>query len=128
MDKLLQFLDVLPGVELVHIVVADEVIELGLGVAGLVVTHRIDGEGWACTVKLGVVQLKSLFPFQGRMEELLPVLRRGRRLVELVRRDLGQDENDLIQMEEFPCVASQDQVAVMNGIEGSSVETEFFRL
>jgi hypothetical protein len=123
-DELLQVFDPTPGMKLPDVVLTDEVKELGVGMIATNQLNGVDGKTWSSAFDFRVVDRKRVFIRKRSVSQLKANLRIGWDGLEFVRGKESGDKNDVIERELIGGLASEDQMPVMNGIEGSAVKTE----
>ena len=124
LDERAQIVDAAPGVELRHIVVADEVVQFGLGMAGAHLLHGVDGEARPFTMDFLIVHDEAWFILHGRAEHLVTQRRRDWLGVQLVWGKRCGDENHTIEVQEFHRIAGENQMPMVHRIERAAVESQ----
>ena len=124
LDELEEFGDFSPRGEEGEMIFADEVEEAGVGELLLVAQDGIEGEVWAWRMEfVGVESEEGFVGERGEEHGLAEVWGSGGE-VEFVWGESSGDEEDAIEGELFGGVASEDEVAVVNGIESATIESE----
>ena len=127
LDHLRQLGKSVPGREARHVIFADEINELRVRFADSQRFHSIDGVRGSGTLQLQGIETELRLALDGRAQHFDAEIRRGRCLVELVRRDRRGDEEQLVQLELFDRVTRQDEMRVMNGIERTAEDADLFQ-
>lgn len=124
--QLAQFLHPVPGVQGRDIVLADEVEQFGVRrQLDAQFQDGVDGEGRAGAVQFAVVERETFFARERRGEHGQTLgAGRARRAAQLVRRHGGRDENQMVQGKGLDRVAPEDQVSVVDRVEGAAVEAD----
>lgn len=124
LDELEEFGDFSPSGEEGEMIFADEVEELGVGELLLVAGGGIEGEVGAWRMEFVGIESEEGFVGESGEEHGLAEVGGGGGVVEFVWGAGGGDEEDAIEGELFGGVASEDEVAVVNGIESATIESE----
>ena len=103
---------------------ADEVEEAGVGELLLVAGDGIDGEVGAWRMEFVGIESEEGFVGESGLEHGLAEVGGSAGVVEFVWGAGGGDKEDSIEGELFGGVASEDEVAVVNGIESATIESE----
>ena len=123
--QVVQFVGAPPGGQRGDVVFADEIKKLGLRPEPLAQGQEgVDGVGRARAVKLQVIHIKTGLVFNGRADHLRTQVGRSRLEGGLVRRDGVGNEIEPVKPQFFHSFAGQDQVTVVNGVEGAAVKSE----
>jgi hypothetical protein len=124
LDELEEFGDFSPSGEEGEMIFADEVEELGVGELLLVAGGGIEGEVGAWRMEFVGIESEEGFVGERGLEHGLAEVGGGGGAVEFMGGAGGGDEEDAIEGELFGGVASEDEVAVVNGIESATIESE----
>lgn len=119
-----EVIDAPPGVELRHVVVADEIMQLGFGIARAHLLHRIDREARPLAMDFLIIHKEARLVLDCCAEHFVTQRRGYRPSVQLVWGKRCGDENHTIEVQEFHRIAGEDQMPVMDRIEGAAVESE----
>ena len=122
---MVEFIRTPPGGERGDVVFADEIKELGLRPEPLAQSQEgVNGVGSAGALQFHLLNVKAGFVFNGRADHLRPQIGRSRLEGGLVGGDGVRDEIEPVEPKLFHGLPGQDQVAVVNGVEGASVKSE----
>src|SRR5205814_3758895 len=91
----------MPGGKVHDVVLADQVNEIRVRLAGLQRFHCVDGVRWRGPLQLQRVQTKVRLAFDRSAEHFQAKLGRSRLLFELVRRNGGRNEDQAVEAELF---------------------------
>jgi hypothetical protein len=116
-----------PGRKFCDIVFANQTDKLGVWLASLQCFDGFDGVRWRRANELQLIEAKPRFAFDRRPQHFHPQLRGERMCSQLMGRERGRNEKDAVEFELLDRVASQDQMAAMNGIEGAAEDADFFQ-
>jgi beta-N-acetylhexosaminidase len=124
LDEPAQVVDPAPGVQFGHVVRADQVMQDSIRVPAPDALDGVDGEARAGPLQLGVVEEKARFIGERRRQHLAAHVRGRGGGRKFVRGKSGRDEDHAVQLQGFPGIARQKQVAVMHGIKSAAVKRE----
>ena len=124
LDVLEELIDFSPSGEEGEMIFADEVEEAGVGELLLVAGGGIEGEVGAWRMEFVGVESEEGFVGVSGLEHGLAEVGGSAGVVEFVWGAGGGDKEDSIEGELFGGVASEDEVAVVNGIESATIESE----
>ena len=124
LDEQEEFIDFSPSGEQGEMIFADEVEEAGVGELLLVAGGGIEGEVWAWRMEFVGVESEEGFVGESGLEHGLAEVGGSGGVVEFMWGESSGDEEDAIEGELFGGVASEDEVAVVNGIESATIESE----
>ena len=82
--------------------------------------ERVHGITGASAFFFQLIDAKGGVAGNGQAEHLDALLETAERLFEFVGRPKGRDEPDLVERALFPALLGQDQMALVNGIEGAA--------
>jgi beta-N-acetylhexosaminidase len=115
-----------PGRKFCDIVFADQTDELRVWLASFQCFDGFDGVRWRRANEFKLIEAKPRFAFNRRPQHFYPQVGGDRMCSQLVGRKRRRNEKDAIQFELLDRVASQDQMAAMNGIERAAEDADLF--
>ena len=124
LDELEELIDFSPSGEEGEMIFADEVEEAGVGELLLVADGGIDGEVGARRMEFVGIESEEGFVGESGEEHGLAEVGGGGGVVEFMGGESSGDKEDAIEGELFGGVACEDEVAVVNGIESATIESE----
>jgi len=113
-----------PGGKLRDVVFADQVNELRIGLAAAKRFDCFDGVRRRRTLELQRIEAESRLAFNCRSQHFHPRLSIRWRSTQLVRRERGRNENELVELQLFDRIPREDQMSMVNGIKSSAEDAD----
>lgn len=113
-----------PCREVGEAIFADEVVKSHVGLLSKEFTDGIHGEGRTFAMKLASIEFKVWLLGNCSGDHFGTSVTVGRWSIEFVRRDAGRKEDDFVESEAFACFAGKDEMPIVDGVEGSAVESD----
>lgn len=127
LDVPIEILEAMPGPEPGQLICSQEQNEFSPGILGGDALDRVDGIRWGRAFELALVQDKPGFICKRGLQHLEAPRDACGSVVRFMRRDRRRNENDSIKPKALQRLAGKDEMAVVHGIEGAAVKTDFFQ-
>lgn len=127
LDHFRKFSEAVPRRKLSDVVFADQENEIGIRLALLQCFDGVDGVGRCGAREFQLIETKSRLALDGGTDHFGAQVSGSRLLSRLVRRKRGRDEEEAVEFQLLQGVAGQDQVPIMNGIEGAAEDADLFQ-
>ena len=119
--------EAVPRRQLGDVIFAEQENEFGIGLALFQHFDGVDGVGGRGTGEFQFVETKARLALDRGADHLHAQISGRRLLSGLVRRTRGRNEKEAVELQLFQRVAGQDQVPIMNGIEGAAKDADLFQ-
>jgi hypothetical protein len=122
-----EFSKTVPCREAADVVLSDEIEQLSVRLALAERLDCVDGIGRRRTLEFHRIESKTRLAFDRSAQHFQTDIGCRELLIQLVGRSGGLNKDNFFEIERFECVARQNQVSVMDRIEGATEDADLFQ-
>lgn len=122
-----EFSKTVPRREAAHVVCSDEIEQLHVRLALAECLDCVDGIGRRRTLEFHRIESKTRLAFDRRAQHFQANIGRRELLIQSMRRSAGRNKNHRVETQRFARFTRQNQMTVMDRIEGATEDADLFQ-